>query len=67
MDLTLREGDWKEFCMKLIAVISQDNFYSQFYRPSVLLVIWYYNRLLTLIRQFLLIPNRSNELIDFKP
>jgi hypothetical protein len=38
MDLTLREGYWIKFCMKLIAVISHDNYYGQFYRPSFRLV-----------------------------
>jgi hypothetical protein len=27
MDLTLREEYWIKFCMKLIAVISHDNYY----------------------------------------
>jgi hypothetical protein len=34
MDITLREGYWIKFCMNLIAVISYDNHYSQFYDPS---------------------------------
>jgi hypothetical protein len=40
MDLTLREEYWIQFCTKLIAVISHDNYeyYSQFYRPSCELV-----------------------------
>jgi hypothetical protein len=38
MDLTLTEGYWITFCMKLTAVISHDNYYSQFYRPSCKLV-----------------------------
>jgi hypothetical protein len=54
MDLTLREGYWIEFCMKFIAVISHDNYYSQFYH-------WYNNRFLPLIMKFFLIPNRINE------
>jgi hypothetical protein len=29
MDLTLREGYWIKFCMKLIAATSHDNYYSQ--------------------------------------
>jgi hypothetical protein len=29
MDLTLREEYWLKLCMKLIAVISHDNYYSQ--------------------------------------
>jgi hypothetical protein len=33
MDLTLREKYSTEFCMKLIAVISHDNYYSQFCHP----------------------------------
>jgi hypothetical protein len=57
MGLTFREDYWKKCCMKLIAVTSHDN-YSQSY---ALLVNWYNNRLLPLIRQFFLIPNRINE------
>jgi hypothetical protein len=34
MDLTLTEGYWITFCIKLTAVTSCDNYYSQFYRPS---------------------------------
>jgi hypothetical protein len=38
MDLTLRKGYWIKFYMKLIAVISHDNYGSQFCRPSCKLV-----------------------------
>jgi hypothetical protein len=38
MDLTLREEYWIKFCMKLIAVIFPDNYYSQFYYASCELV-----------------------------
>jgi hypothetical protein len=38
MDLTLREEYWVTFCTKLIEVISHDDYYSQFYRPSCELV-----------------------------
>jgi hypothetical protein len=41
MDFTLREEYWIKFCMTLIAVISRDNYYSQFYRPSCKLVQQY--------------------------
>jgi hypothetical protein len=34
MDLTMREEYRIKFCMKLIAVISPNNYYSQFYHPS---------------------------------
>jgi hypothetical protein len=34
MDLTLREEYWIKLGMKLIAVISPDNYYSQFYHLS---------------------------------
>jgi hypothetical protein len=34
MNLTLREGYWIQFCMKLTAVMSHDNYYSQFWLPS---------------------------------
>jgi hypothetical protein len=37
MDLTLREGYWIKFCMKLIAVISHDNYYSPKYHMKILL------------------------------
>jgi hypothetical protein len=33
MDLTLRGGYWVKFCMELIAVMSHDNYYSQFCHP----------------------------------
>jgi hypothetical protein len=36
MNLTLREAYWIEFCMKLIKVVSHDNYYSQFYHLSCL-------------------------------
>jgi hypothetical protein len=55
---TLREGYWVKFCMKLIGVIFQNNYYSFI----ALLLNWYNNRLLPLIMQFFLIPNR---IIDF--
>jgi hypothetical protein len=38
MDLTLREEYWIKFCATLIAVISRDNYYSQFHRPFCELV-----------------------------
>jgi hypothetical protein len=38
MDLTVKVGYLIKFCMKLIAVISHDNYYSQFYHPSCELV-----------------------------
>jgi hypothetical protein len=38
MDLTLGKEYWIHFCMKLIGVISHDNYYSQFYHPSIELV-----------------------------
>jgi hypothetical protein len=38
MDLTLRERYWIKFYMKLIGVMSHDNYYSQFYHPSCILV-----------------------------
>jgi hypothetical protein len=51
MDLTLREGYWITFCMKVIAVISHDNYYCQF---IALFVNWYNNIFLPVIRQFFL-------------
>jgi hypothetical protein len=38
MDLALREEYSIKFCMNLIAVISHDIYYSQFYHPSCELV-----------------------------
>jgi hypothetical protein len=46
----------------LIVVIVHCNYYSQFYNP---LFYWYSNRLLPLIRQFFLIPNRTDELESY--
>jgi hypothetical protein len=37
MDLTLREGYWIRMCMKLIAVVSLDNFYSPLIRQFFLI------------------------------
>jgi hypothetical protein len=34
MDLTLREEYWIKFYMKFIAMISNDNYYTQFYQRS---------------------------------
>jgi hypothetical protein len=39
MDLTLSEGYWIKFCMKLVAVMSHDNYYTHFYLPSCKLVL----------------------------
>jgi hypothetical protein len=55
MDLNLREGYWIKFCMMLITVISLDNYHISF---ITLLVNWYNNRLLPVIRQFFLTSNR---------
>jgi hypothetical protein len=38
MDLTVKKGYLIKFCMKLIAVISHDNYYIQFYPLSCELV-----------------------------
>jgi predicted RNA-binding Zn-ribbon protein involved in translation (DUF1610 family) len=38
MDLTVKGGYLIKLCMHLIAVISHDNYYSQFYCPSCELV-----------------------------
>jgi hypothetical protein len=48
-----------EFC-RLITVIPHDNYYGFI----ALLVNWYNNRLLPLIRQFFLIPNRINKFTE---
>jgi hypothetical protein len=55
MDLTLREGYWIKFNMKLIAAIYPCNHYSPFYRPCKVVQN---NRLLPLIRQLFLTPNK---------
>jgi hypothetical protein len=34
MDLTSEEEYWIKFCVTLLAVISHDNYYNQFYHPS---------------------------------
>jgi hypothetical protein len=34
MHLTLRKGYRIKLCMELTAVMSHDNYYSRFYRPS---------------------------------
>jgi hypothetical protein len=64
MDLTLREGYWITFCMLLMAVISHDNYYTEF---IVLHVNWYNNSLFLLIRQIFLILNRMNKFMDLIP
>jgi hypothetical protein len=51
MDLTLREGYWIKFCMKLI------DHCSQFDCPFCDLV---------LIRQYFLIPDRINEFMELR-
>jgi hypothetical protein len=51
------------FCMKLIAVIFRDNFTVSF---ITLFMNCYNNRLLPLIRQFLVIPNKINELVNHR-
>jgi hypothetical protein len=61
MDFTVKERYSIKFCMKFIPVISHDKYYSQF---NTLLVKWYNNRLLPLIRQVFLIPNGINEFVD---
>jgi hypothetical protein len=41
MDLTLGQGELIKFCMLLIAMLANDNYYSQFYRCFV---HWYNNK-----------------------
>jgi hypothetical protein len=53
MDLTSREGYGIKFCIKLIAVISHDNYYSFI----ALLVNWYNNGLLPLIRHYFILAS----------
>jgi hypothetical protein len=63
MDLTLREGYWIKFCMKLLTMICLDNYCSNF---ITLLLNRYNSRLLPLLRQFFLIPNTINELMELR-
>jgi hypothetical protein len=63
MDLTLREEYLIRFFMKLIAVISCDNTTASF---IALRVNWCNNKLLPLIREFFLIPNRIYKLSYFR-
>jgi hypothetical protein len=58
MDLTLREGYFISFCMKLIVVIITEVSF------ITLFVNWFNNTFLPLLRQFFLIPNRMNEFMD---
>jgi hypothetical protein len=62
VDLNFRERILaKDRCKKLIAVITYDNSYSQFYRRPC---ECYTKRLLPLIRQFFLILNIINEFVE---
>jgi hypothetical protein len=61
MNLALREGYSIKFCMKLTAVTSNNNYYSQF---SISVFKWYNNRFLPLIRQLFLIQNEITEFVD---
>jgi hypothetical protein len=63
MDLTLSKGYWIKFCMKMTAVIPMLITAVSF---TTLLVNCYSIRLLPLIRQVFLIPNRINELMDLR-
>jgi hypothetical protein len=49
--------------MKLIAVLSHDNYYVNF---ITLLLNWYNNRLLTQIRHFFIIPIEINEFVGLE-
>jgi hypothetical protein len=62
MDSTLI-GHWIKFCMKLVTVICLGNTTVNF---IALLVNWYNNELLPILRQFFLIPKRINEFMDFR-
>jgi hypothetical protein len=55
----MKEGYLIKFCMKLIAEISHNKYYSQFYHLTCELVR------LPLIRQFFLIPNLSDEFANY--
>jgi hypothetical protein len=61
MDLTLGEGYWISFYVKLVTVISHDIYYSD---SIALLVNWYNNKIRPLIGQVLLIPNIINVFMD---
>jgi hypothetical protein len=63
MGLTLREGCWIKFCTWLAEVLCLYNYCNLFF---ILLLEWYHDRLLPLLRQFLLIPNRINMFMDLR-
>jgi hypothetical protein len=65
MDLTLREGYWIQFCMKLIDTIDIPQ--TLLVTFISLLVNWYNNGLLPLIRKFFLTPNRIIDFMDLRP
>jgi hypothetical protein len=52
MNLTLSEGYWIKFCLKMIAVISHDN------------TVGFIAPFIKLHRQFVLAPNRIKEYLD---
>jgi len=62
MKLPFREKHWIKFCMKFLRVIFLDNYYSQIYYCFYK----YSNRVLTLLWQFFLIPNRRNKYGDLR-
>jgi hypothetical protein len=59
MDVTLWEGYWIQFSIKLITEICLDNL-------NALLLNWCSDGPLPLLRQGFLAPNRINEFIDFR-
>ena len=59
MELTLTARCWIKFCTWLAKVICPYNYYILFYHPSYRYTCRYYDRVLPLLRYFLLIPNRS--------
>jgi hypothetical protein len=64
MNLKYSLGYWLIFCMMLIILISTIITTVSF---IAVLVNLYNNRLLTLIRQFILIPSRINAFIYLRP
>jgi len=63
MELTLTARCWIKFCTQLAKVICPYNYYNLF---ITLLIDRYSDRLLPLLRQFLVIPNRINKFADLR-
>jgi len=64
MELTLRAGCWIKFCKWLAIIIIIIIIITICFIP--LLMNRYYDRLLPLFRQFLLLPNRNNKFMNLQ-